>query len=104
MYSLFFDRMVIQYGKGIWKRDYTPILRILLVSFEGLDANQLSFFAGIEDNLLEYITNLKPFIVVEQSYKDKKRISRYKLYHQSLIDFLKKEYFDDDSENIFFYF
>ena len=43
--------------------------------------------------------NLKPFIVVEGLNQDKRK---YKLYHQSLVEFLKREYFDDGSENRYF--
>ncbi len=63
MYSLFFDRMVTQYGKDSWKRNYKPIIRTLSVSFEGLDFDQISFFSGIErEDLQDILINLKPFI------------------------------------------
>ena len=53
MYNLFFDRMVTQYGEDSSDAYYIKILQILLVSFEGLDANQISFFTGIEDNIFK---------------------------------------------------
>ncbi len=93
MYNLFFDRMLIQYGENNWNTNYILILKILLVSFEGIDANQLSFFTGIERNVIQKILiNLKPFIAVERLVQDTSKSLRYKLYHQSLDEFLRKEY------------
>ena len=95
--------MVIQYGENNWNDNYISILRILLVSFEGLDANQISFFSGIERyNLHRILLDLKPFIIVEPLSKGTSKGLRYKLYHQSLVEFLKKEYLDYGSLNSFF--
>ena len=103
IYNDFFVRMREQYGKNNWKANYSPVLRILLVSFEGLEANQITFFTGIErEDLQEILINLTPFIVEEKFYRDKNKNFRYKLYHQSLVEFFKKEFFDDDSKNDFF--
>ncbi len=103
MYNLFFSRMVIQIGKESWKHDYHPILRALLVSFEGLEPDQISLFTRIQrDKLQEIFINLKPFIVEEFTLQNEKKRSRYKLYHQSLVEFLKKEHLDDDTVNEYF--
>ena len=104
MYNSFFDRMVSQYGEDKWNVFYIPIIRTLLVSFEGLDSDQLSFFTGIEDNLQEILIDLKPFNVVQKLSQStgKHNVLKYKLYHQSLVEFLKKEYFDDASLNSYY--
>ncbi len=103
MYELFFERIVTQVGKEFWKDYYTTVLKILLVSFEGIDLNQISFFTGIQrDKLQDILINLKPFTDVESTVQNEKKRLRYKLFHQSLAEFLKKEYFDDDSINGFF--
>ena len=104
MYSDFFVRMKSQYGENNWGTFYLPIIRSLLVSFEGLNSNELSFFTGIEENLQQILTNLKPFIVLQKLNEGirKSKSVKYKLYHQSLVEFLKKEYLDDNSQNNFF--
>jgi PPR repeat len=104
MYTNFFDRLVSQYGAYDWKTSYVPIIRTLLVSFEGLDFNQISFFTGIEDNLQEILIDLKPFIVLQRLHQSVGKSSsvKYKLYHQSLVEFLKKQYFDDNSLSRFY--
>jgi hypothetical protein len=104
MYSDFFDRMKSQHGENNWGTFYLPIIRTLLVSFEGLNSNELSFFTGIEDNLQQILINLKPFIVLQKLNEDirKSKSVKYKLYHQSLVEFLKTEYFEGDSQNSFY--
>ena len=94
MYGVFFDRMLSQYGESNWGTFYLPIIRSLLVSFEGLNSNQLSFFTGIEDNLQQVLINLKPFIVLQKLTEGIRKSDsvKYKLYHQSLVEFLKTEY------------
>ena len=63
----------------------------------------ISFFTGIERNTLSKILiTLKPFIVVETLEQGTSKSLRYTLYHQSLVEFLKKEYLDDDSINSFY--
>ena len=103
MYGVFFDRMLSQYGQSNWGTFYLPIIRSLLVSFEGLNSNQLSFFTGIEDNLQQVLINLKPFIVLQKLTEGIRKSDsvRYKLYHQSLVEFLKTEYLGD-SQNSFY--
>ena len=56
IFNLFFDRMKRQYGEDTWNNKYISILRTLLVSFEGLDANQIAFFTGLERQILKNIS------------------------------------------------
>jgi hypothetical protein len=49
MYNSFFNSMLSRYGKVNWDTFYIPVIRCLLISFEGLDSTQLSFFTVIED-------------------------------------------------------
>ena len=102
IYNDFFVRMHDQYGENNWDGFYLPTIRILLVSFEALNSNQISFFTGIEDNLQRILINLKPFIVEQKlsPSKSKGYDVKYKLYHQSLVEFLKKEYLDDNAQKI----
>jgi len=102
MYNLFFDRMKSQYGEDSWNTFYVPTIRTLLVSYEGLDSKQISFFTGIEDNLQKILVNLKPFIVVQKLNQSKSNGVKFKLYHQSLVEFLEKEYLDNNSLNSFY--
>jgi hypothetical protein len=96
-------QLLTQYRENNWNANYISVFEVLLVSFEGLDANQISFFSGIDRyNLQRILLDLKPFIIVESLSQGTSKDLRYKLYHQSLVEFLKKEYLDDGSLNSFF--
>jgi len=101
MYNLFFDRMVFQYGKNNWNLHYVPALKSLLDNPEGIDLEQMASLTEIQRHELhQVLLNLKPFIVVLEEPNSSKR--KYKLYHQSLNEFLKKEYLDNGSPNVFY--
>jgi lipopolysaccharide biosynthesis regulator YciM len=94
--------MLTQSGESNWNDGYIKILKILLVCFEGLDDNQLSFFTDIENyTLSKILVGLKPFIVVEIIVRNASKSLRYKLYHQSLAEFLKTNSLEDGSKNTF---
>jgi len=44
MYNSFFNSMLSRYGKVNWDTFYIPVIRCLLVSFEGLDSTHLAIF------------------------------------------------------------
>ena len=51
--------------------------------------------------LSKILVNLKPFIVEETVIQDTSKNLRYKLYHQSLVKFLKTNILEDGSKNTF---
>lgn len=89
---LYFDslRRVVDLGKRDWFNEYRPLMGVLSVAQESLTIEQLqAFTAQPESSIWQYLSDLQQFIQ-EASPQNGKVGSetRYRLYHQSVIDFL----------------
>ena len=71
-------------GEKPWEDDFAPIMGLLSVARENLSAWQLQAYSGLQQRILAArLSDLRPFI------EDGGRPPGYRLYHQSVIDFLR---------------
>ena len=90
--ELYFDSLnrVIKLGKRDWFMEYRPLIGVLSVAQESLTLAQLqAFTAQPESSIWQYLSDLQQFIQ-EANPPDGQagQGTRYRLYHQSVIDFL----------------
>lgn len=86
-YSL---KRVVELGNKDWSQNYSPLIGVLSVAYESLTFDQLQAFTrkseqslwGCLEDLQQFIEELPP----EDEQIDEEY--RYRLYHQSVIDFL----------------
>lgn len=95
LYAWFLDRLT-KGDKSIWRELYRPALGILTVAFEPLDISTLSIWAGMNfEKINDSIHDLREFMEPVMDGK-------YRLYHQSVADFLSENhinpYFIEKSE------
>ena len=93
--ELYFDSLnrVVKLGKRDWFNEYRPLIGVLSVAQESLTLAQLqAFTAQTESSIWQSLSDLQQFIQ-EASPQDGKAGSetRYRLYHQSFIDFLERQ-------------
>ena len=91
LYFEFLER-VVKLGGEEWLKDYAPLVGILSVAQESLTLAQLQAFTGLSElSLWKYLGDLQQFIEEITSPIDKvgQQEGRYRLYHQSVIDFLR---------------
>ncbi len=92
--GLYFESLqrVVRIGKGDWYHEYAPLIAMLSVSQESptLDLLQ-SFTEQSKTSVLKCLHDLRQFIE-EVKLKNKKGEgeTRYRLYHQSFIDFIHR--------------
>lgn len=87
--GLYFESLqrVVTLGKGDWHREYAPIMGMLSVAQESPTLPQLqSFTRRSKSFVLKYLDELWQFI--EEVPSPNKGETCYRLYHQSVIDFL----------------
>lgn len=95
LYSLHLDRLV-DIGKKNWAKDYAPIMGVLSVAQESLSEDQLAAFTSqSKGTLWEALGNLLGQFIeeVDRSEPHQRQVEeavRYRLYHQSVADFLNK--------------
>ena len=90
--GLYFESLqrVVKLGKGDWHREYAPIIGMLSVAQESPTLAQLqSFTKQSKSSVLKYLDELWQFI--EEVKSPNKGETRYRLYHQSVIDFLHSQ-------------
>lgn len=97
--SLYHDslsRVVKQPGKE-WRTDYAPLMGVLSVAQESLTRPQLQKFTQqTETQLWDSIGDLEPFLEVLPSETNAgDDAERYRLYHQSFIDFLRRPFLNE---------
>jgi len=82
---------VVKLGSRDWSRDYSPLMGVLSVAQESLTLTQLQAFTGQHESVVwEYLGDLQQFIEGEQQPEAYGGAAeRYRLYHQSVIDFLR---------------
>jgi hypothetical protein len=74
-----------------WEKELKPILDVLSVSFTGFNESELTFLCELSPTKVsDCLSELTPFIKPLHSVSDSNS-NRSKLYHQSLIDFFRKQ-------------
>jgi hypothetical protein len=82
--SLYRESLGRVIGSRDWGHDYAPVMGLLSVARESLTDTQLRNFSGLKEREIgERLTDLRQFI--EQTGPPR----GYRLYHQSVIDFLE---------------
>lgn len=87
--GLYFESLqrVVTLGKGDWHTEYAPVMGMLSVAQESPTLAQLqSFTRQSKSSVLKYLNELWQFI--EEVPSPNNGETRYRLYHQSVIDFL----------------
>ncbi len=79
---------VVEQGKKDWSKVYAPVMGVLLAAQESLTENQIRAFTQLEDSVVwDCLTDLQQFLDEVESEDEE---TLYKLYHQSVTDFLVK--------------
>ncbi|MBD1898909.1 NACHT domain-containing protein [Trichocoleus sp. DQ-A3] len=83
---------VIELGKQDWHETYAPFMGILSVARTSLTLSQLQAFTQQSESLVwKCLTDLRQFLEeVESTTKQEEEGNQYRLYHQSVVDFLRK--------------
>lgn len=82
--SLYLESLRRVIGSHDWSHDYAPIMGLLSVAHESLTDTQLKNFSGLNKReTSDRLTDLRQFI--EQTGPP----PAYRIYHQSVVDFLK---------------
>jgi hypothetical protein len=80
-----------------WSREYAPLIGILSVAQESLTESQLQNFTGLSERIVSsHLTLFQQFMVLAKPITDgqareEPEQHRYKLYHQSFVDFLRRK-------------
>jgi hypothetical protein len=92
--GLYFDSLerVVMLGKRSWHDDYAPVIGVLSVVQESVTQTQLAALTGqAESDIWEYQGDVQQFL--EQVVINLKEGEKwYRLYHQSVVDFLNKQW------------
>jgi hypothetical protein len=90
LYYEFLNRLKLK-DERRWEKKLKPILYILSISFTGFNESELSFLCSLyPSEVSDCLSELTPFIKPLEN-NDDSNSNRYKLYHQSLIDFFRRE-------------
>jgi hypothetical protein len=92
--ALFFDSLqrVVKRGKGDWHEDYEPLIGTLAVAEENLTQTQLEALTGQdESDVWQHLGALQQFLERVDD-KGEEQEERYRLYHQSIVDFLSSRW------------
>ncbi|MFL5655392.1 MAG: AAA family ATPase [Ktedonobacteraceae bacterium] len=100
--GLYFDSLerVVKLGKRSWYEEYAPLMGVLSVVQESVTQIQLAALTGqSESNIWEYLGNVQQFL--EQGVISvREGGKRYRLYHQSVVDFLNQQWIVVDHEEM----
>ena len=92
--ELYYDSLerVVSLGKKDWSEVYAPFVGVLSVAQESLTLDQLKAFTRqSESTVWECLSNLHQFLdEIEPNPEQEDSESKYRLYHQSVVDFLRK--------------
>ncbi len=93
--GLYYDSLqrVVDLGKKDWSTVYAPVLGVLSVARENLALSQIQAFTNPSDQtlLLNGLNDLQQFLeetILNSNHEEEE--SYYRLYHQSVVDFLQK--------------
>jgi hypothetical protein len=83
---------VVELGEYDWRKTYAPFMGILSVARTSLTLSQLQAFTKqSESRVWDCLTDLRQFLEeVEPTTKQEDEGNQYRLYHQSVVDFLRK--------------
>lgn len=108
LYSLYHDSLKQMVASdGDWEKKYAPVIGVLSVAQESLFRDQLESFTGNVKTVADGLRKFKQFIEAT-SIRDGQATAgsrsashatvgeRYRLYHQSVIEFLRRKSFDVD--------
>jgi len=79
-------RRVVELGKKDWVEAYAPVMGVLLAAQESLTTGQIQAFTMLKESMVLHCLNDLQQFLDEIELEDEE--SRYKLYHQSVTDFL----------------
>jgi tetratricopeptide (TPR) repeat protein len=79
---------VVEFGKKDWSDVYAPVMGVLLAAQESLTESQIRAFTKLKESVVwNCLNDLQQFLDEIESEDEE---TRYKLYHQSVTDFLGK--------------
>jgi tetratricopeptide (TPR) repeat protein len=83
---------LIKLGGRAWMEDYAPLMGVLSVAQRGLTLTQLHSYTGQSESAVwERLGDLQQFVeAVPQSAEQEAEPEQFRLYHQSVIDFLHR--------------
>ena len=105
--GLYFDSLerVVTLGKRKWRGEYASLMGVLSVAQESLTQTQLAALTGqTESDIWEYLGDFQQFLE-QVTINMKEREKRYRLYHQSVVDFLNQQWItveQDELRNTFY--
>jgi len=95
LYHEFLGRMITPEE---WSKEYAPLVGILSVAKESLTESQLQNFTGLSERIVSsHIRKFQQFVEVVKPAKEgqigeESEPQKYKLYHQSFVDFLHQKF------------
>ena len=89
---------VVKMGQGRWRDDYAPLIGVLSAAQESVTEEQLETFADRRD-IWPLLGDLRQFIDTIPSEGDEDE-DRYRLYHQSVADFLGRRHVQLDGRRL----
>jgi len=102
--GLYFDSLnrVVKLGGRDWYSQYAPLMGVLSVAQENLTLVQLQALTGLSrSSCIEYRRNLQQFIEeVKPPEEKEEQTTRYRLYHQSVSDFLCREFLSVENKQL----
>ena len=79
---------VVELGKKDWSDVYAPVMGVLLAARESLTEEQIGAFTNLKESVIwNCLNDLQQFLDETESEDEE---TLYKLYHQSVTDFLSK--------------
>ena len=77
---------VVELGKKDWPNVYAPVMGVLLAAQESLTESQIRAFTKLKESVIwDCLNDLQQFLDEIESEDEE---TQYKLYHQSVTDFL----------------
>jgi len=79
---------VVELGKKDWSEVYAPVMGVLLAAQESLTEGQIRAFTKLKESVVwDCLNDLRQFLDEIEAEDEE---TQYKLYHQSVMDFLSK--------------
>ena len=102
LYFTYLQRIIPPNDDSRWDEEYAPFMQILSVAQEHMTLTQLMAFTGKSKLKVKgYYRNLQHFIECTDD-GEQKDSARFRLFHQSFIDFLGSSTLHDGTDNRFY--
>lgn len=92
--SLYYQSLkrIVEQGKYDWQSNYAPLMCILAVAQENVTLRQLQGLTRQSESMVRALrTDLQQFVIeIEPNEQQGEKEERYRIYHQSVIDFLQR--------------